>query len=375
MQLRMKKLRVILSFTLLIEAKSITPKIIKFSGLLFKPVPSFLKSVHAWIPATTGVVTTHALSGATTEVKSLLGNQVSLNAGEDLNYIFYTGRWAAQSFTVSGLPSGLSWNGDSGSGSITGTVSQPGEYEIKITGYRFSDLTGSTTPEYTLRLTINESSALIDSDGDGVDDSNDKFPEDPKRASGTDYDDDGTDDEFDSDDDNDGVIDASDLYPMNALRASGNDSDGDGTDDEFDSDRDGDGVDNASDEFPDDPNRTTNNTDSDGVDSSDVYNNETLINNFSSISNLSDTWFDAWLGIFYIANEKNWIFHSHLGWLYIHPVEKDAFWFFDYNLGWLYTSKSLYPYFYRNSSTGWLYHLANSNKNRFWDYSQEIELE
>ncbi len=132
---------------------------------------------------------------------------------------------------------------------------------------------------------------------------------------------------------------------------------------------------NASDEFPDNPNRTTNNTDSDGVDSSDVYNNETLINNFSSISNLSDSWFDAWLGIFYIANEKNWIFHSHLGWLYIHPVEKDAFWVFDYNLGWLYTSKSLYPYFYRNSSTGWLYHLANSNKNRFWDYSQEIELE
>ena len=73
MQLSMKKLRVILSFALLIEAKSITPKIIKFSGLLLKPVPAFLKSVHARIPATAGVVTTHALSGATTEVKSPQG--------------------------------------------------------------------------------------------------------------------------------------------------------------------------------------------------------------------------------------------------------------------------------------------------------------
>ena len=301
MQLSMEKLRVILSFFLLVETRNLAPKFVQLSGLFLKPVPAFLKSIHAWIPTTAGVLTTHAVSGATTEVKSQLGNQVSLNAGEDLNYIFYTGRWAAQSFTVTGLPSGLSWNGDSGSGSIAGTVSQPGEYEIKITGYRFSDLSGSTTPEYTLRLTINESPELIDSDGDGVDDSNDKFP--------------------------------------------------------------------------DDPNRTTNNTDSDGVDSSDVYNNETLINNFSSISNLSDTWFDAWLGIFYIANEKNWIFHSHLGWLYIHPVEKDAFWVFDNNLGWLYTSKSLYPYFYRNSSAGWLYHLTNSHKSRFWDYSQEIELE
>jgi hypothetical protein len=334
----MEKLRVILSFFLLVETRNLAPKFVQLSGLFLKPVPAFLKSIHAWLPTTAGMLTTHAVSGATTEVKSQLGNQVSLNAGEDLNYIFYTGRWAAQSFTVTGLPSGLSWNGDSGSGSIAGTVSQPGEYEIKITGYRFSDLSGSTTPEYTLHLTINESPELIDSDGDGVDDSNDKFPEDPKRASGTDY-------------------------------------DGDGTDDEFDGDRDGDGVDNPSDEFPDDPNRTTNNTDSDGVDSSDVYNNETLINNFSSISNLSDTWFDAWLGIFYIANEKNWVFHSHLGWLYIHPVEKDAFWVFDNNLGWLYTSKSLYPYFYRNSSAGWLYHLTNSHKSRFWDYSQEIELE
>ena len=335
MQLSIKKLRVILSFALLIEARSFAPKIIKFSGLLLKPVPSFLKSVHGWMPATAGVVTTHSLSGATTEVKSYQGNSLSVKTGEDVSFRFYTSRYTAGSYRISGLPNGLSYDGRN---TISGSISEAGNYSVNIVGYRGYSQNGSSTPTFLLSVDASDPVLPMDSDGDGLDDTVDKFPDDPKRASGTDY-------------------------------------DGDGTDDEFDNDRDGDGVDNASDEFPDDPNRTTNNTDSDGVDSADVYNNETLINNFSSISNLSDTWFDAWLGIFYIANEKNWIFHSHLGWLYIHPVEKDAFWFFDYNLGWLYTSKSLYPYFYRNSSAGWLYHLANSNKNRFWDYSQEIELE
>ena len=122
------------------------------------------------------------------------------------------------------------------------------------------------------------------------------------------------------------------------MRASGNDSDGDGIDNEFDSDK-------------------------------------TIHAYFSEISDLSYNWYQTWLGIFYTANKQNWIFHSHLGWFYVHPVGKDAFWFYDYDLGWLYTSNDLYPYFYRNSPAGWLYHLAISNKSRFWSYSQEIELE
>ena len=335
MQLSIKKLRLILSFALLIEVRSITPKIIKIYGLLLKPVPSFLKSVHGWMPATAGMVTTHALSGATTEVKSYQGNSLNVKTGEDVSFRFYTSRYTAGSYRVSGLPNGLSYDGRN---TISGSISEAGNYSVNIVGYRGYSQNGSSTPTFLLSVDASDLVLPMDSDGDGVDDTIDKFPDDPKRASGSDF-------------------------------------DSDGTDDESDNDRDGDEVDNASDEFPDDPNRTTTNTNTDGVDSGDVYNNEILINNFSSISNLSDNWFDTWLGIFYIANEKNWVFHFHLGWLYIHPIEKDAFWVFDYNQGWLYTSKSLYPFFYRISSAGWLYHLANSNKNRFWDYSQEIELE
>ena len=439
MQLSIRKLRVILSFALLIEARSFAPKIIKISGLLLKPVPSFLKSVHGWMPATAGVVTTHALSGATTEVKSYQGNSLSVKTGENVSFRFYTSRYTAGSYRVSGLPNGLSYDGRN---TISGSISEAGNYSVNIVGYRGYSQNGSSTPTFLLSVDASDPVLPLDSDGDGVDDSSDSFPDDPKRASGSDFDSDGTDDEFDNDDDNDGVVDTSDLYPKDALRASGNDADGDGTDDEFDGDRDGDGVDNATDQFPDDPKRASgsdfdgdgtddefdDDDDNDGiVDTSDLYpkdalratgndadgdgtddefdgdrdgdgvdnttdqfpddpkrasaddlagdSNETMTTNFSSTTNLGNNWFDAWLGIFYTANKQNWIFHSHLGWFYVHPVGKDAFWFYDYDLGWLYTSNDLYPYFYRNSPAGWLYHLANSNKSRFWSYSQEIELE
>ena len=290
MQLSIRKLRVILSFALLIEARSFAPKIIKVSGLLLKPVPSFLKSVHGWMPATAGVVTTHALSGATTEVKSYQGNSLSVKTGETVSFRFYTSRYTAGSYRVSGLPNGLSYDGRN---TISGSISEAGNYSVNIIGYRGYSQNGSSTPTFLLSVDAIDP-VSIDSDGDGVDDSSDSFPDNPKRASGADF--------------------AGDSK-------------------------------------------------------------ETVKNNFTAITKLSDNWFDAWLGIFYTDNKLNWIFHSHLGWLYFHPVGKDAFWFYDYDLGWLYTSNDLYPYFYRNSPAGWLYHLANSNKSRFWSYSQEIELE
>ena len=165
----MKKLRLILSFTLLIEARSFAPKIIKISAVLLKPVPGFFKSIHAWIPATAGVVTTHALSGATTEVMSELGNQMVVNAKENFNYTFYTGRQRAQSFDISGLPNELDLKENIGSGTITGFVSLPGTYLIKITGYHFPNQSGSSTPPFTLTLTVKDNTSENDSDGNGSD--------------------------------------------------------------------------------------------------------------------------------------------------------------------------------------------------------------
>ena len=162
----MKKLRLILSFTLLIEARSFAPKIIKISAVLLKPVPGFFKSIHAWIPATAGVVSTHALSGATTAVKSSQGNSITLQAGENLTYQFYTSRYTAGSYSISGLPSGLSYDG---SNAITGKISEAGTYNIQIIGYRRSNQGGAYTPTFDLEVIVIKD----DADGDGIDDSRD----------------------------------------------------------------------------------------------------------------------------------------------------------------------------------------------------------
>ena len=56
-------------YCLLKSRSQFAPKIIKISAVLLKPVPGFFKSIQAWIPVYAGIVATHALSGATTEVK------------------------------------------------------------------------------------------------------------------------------------------------------------------------------------------------------------------------------------------------------------------------------------------------------------------
>jgi hypothetical protein len=65
-----------------------------------------------------------------------------------------------------------------------------------------------------------------DSDGDGILDIYDLYPNDPNRASGNDLDGDGIDDEFDTDDDGDGVCDSGDAFPREYYEQYDSDSDG-----------------------------------------------------------------------------------------------------------------------------------------------------
>ena len=66
----------------------------------------------------------------------------------------------------------------------------------------------------------------LDSDGDGVLDVNDLYPNDPNRASGNDLDGDGTDDEFDADIDGDGYVNGSDAFARDYYEQYDSDSDG-----------------------------------------------------------------------------------------------------------------------------------------------------
>ncbi|MDX1517532.1 MAG: alpha/beta hydrolase, partial [Woeseiaceae bacterium] len=90
----------------------------------------------------------------------------------------------------------------------------------------------------------------VDSDGDGIYDHRDAFPQDPTEWVDTDAD--GVGDNADRDDDGDGRLDAADAFPSNADEFL--DSDGDGVGNNADPDDDGDGVPDGSDNCPVFPN-------------------------------------------------------------------------------------------------------------------------
>ncbi len=94
---------------------------------------------------------------------------------------------------------------------------------------------------------------VADTDGDGVWDVNDDFPNDPNED--TDTDGDGIGDNSDPDIDGDGEPNATDEFPTNPDETT--DTDGDGTGDNSDSDIDGDGEPNDSDYFPYDSTQST----------------------------------------------------------------------------------------------------------------------
>ena len=100
-----------------------------------------------------------------------------------------------------------------------------------------------------------------DADNDGVDDSDDAFPNDPTEWIDTDQD--GIGNEEDLDDDNDGIEDSVDNCPL-VNSQDQTDDDNDGIGNVCDTDADNDGVDNSQDAFPNDPTESVD-TDGDGI--------------------------------------------------------------------------------------------------------------
>ncbi len=106
---------------------------------------------------------------------------------------------------------------------------------------------------------LEDDPSVIDSDGDGVVNADDAFPNDPSET--TDTDGDGIGNNADTDDDGDGVTDSNDPNPLvnDTL-----DTDGDGVLNIVDTDDDGDGVADSSDAFPLNSTETID-TDADGI--------------------------------------------------------------------------------------------------------------
>ena len=226
----------------------------------------------AVLPTISAVGGWHSLSGASSYVTSSQSNPASVNAGDSFSFTFYTRGYRANSFRVDGLPNGLTYNGSSSNPIISGTPQTAGTYNIGITGYRWSGLSGPSTSTYSLSLTVNQTTVVdtdgdgiadttdTDDDGDGVADTADAFPLDASESVDTDSD--GTGNNADTDDDGDGVADSSDAFPLNASETL--DTDSDGTGNNADTDDDGDGVADSSDAFPLNAAETLD-TDSDGT--------------------------------------------------------------------------------------------------------------
>lgn len=112
-------------------------------------------------------------------------------------------------------------------------------------------------PSEGFAIQVVRNSDDLDTDGDGIIDDQDAFPEDPTEWTDT---------------DGDGTGDNSDVFPNDPNEWS--DLDGDGIGDNADPDRDGDGYTNGNDAFPDDATEWID-SDGDGVgDNADVYPND-----------------------------------------------------------------------------------------------------
>lgn len=116
---------------------------------------------------------------------------------------------------------------------------------------------------------------ITDTDGDGVPDADDLFPNDPNRASGNDADGDGIDDEFDPNDndgplgdlDGDGYNNANDKFPLDYLEHV---------------DTDGDTIGDFEDAFPED------NTFDPDTNLTDIYNNPVTVKGYGSWAELRE---------------------------------------------------------------------------------------
>jgi len=257
MRLQLIRRRLRLSWVaalLLLQRAPVVPWV-KQTFALLSP---FVQKALAWrvaLPAVSSAATWHALTGATTYVKSDEANPATGTAGDSFSFGFYTSGYKAFSYKLEGLPSGLSYNGNVNGPLITGTPSSAGTYEIKITGYRYEEFGGENTPVYSLSLNVGSSQSASS--------------------------------------------------PWNDT------------------------------------------------------NTESLDAGWSRSS---------WFGDFY-GKEQGWVYHLTHGWLYLQGTDESGFWVHDETLGWLYTGKDVYPFFYRDSTSTWLYDQSSSSGRKFWDYA------
>ena len=326
-----------MAVVLLLQRSPMLPWAKQVIGLFGSAVPR----VWTWrlvLPAVTGAGTWHALTGATTFVTSNEANPVSGTEGDSFSFGFFTSGHKAFSYDVEGLPAGLSYNGSVNGPLISGTLPAEGTHEILITGYRFSGLSGNQTPVYTLTLSVSgppdttapvitltgSSTVTVERGGTYAD----------AGATAT--------------DDSDGDLTASIVVGGDTVDANMPGS--------YEITYD---VTDATGNIAVQVTRTVQVVDSDSLWTRD------------ETTDLGNSWKESnWLGTFFDAG-SGWIYHLEHGWLFVFGTDEESLWVYDGNLGWLYTGKNLHPFFYRHSTSGWLYYRLGNGSREFWDYANE----
>ena len=136
----------------------------------FAPLISSPASLRIATPLLTTFAGTHTLTGQTTQILAVEGseNPLNLEVGQEFTWQFDSARYSASSSEVTGLPPGATYtfgyetefNGQvfrlTRGGTIDGSITAPGIYQVTIVGYRFSGLRGNQTPPYTLTINVTE---------------------------------------------------------------------------------------------------------------------------------------------------------------------------------------------------------------------------
>jgi hypothetical protein len=79
----------------------------------------------------------------------------------------------------------------------------------------------------------------------------------------------------------------------------------------------------------------------------------------------------TWLGTYLPNRENDWIYHLDLGWLYVQPDGLEGFWFWMPEEEWLWSKEYVWPFLWSDSNGGWIYPIYSSGNRYFYDYTTE----
>jgi len=333
MQLSMLKHKVAWLSTMIVLLRAPALPVAKLVTGLLGRVVSKIWTWKVATPALIGTTTIHSMSGATTAIELNGSNPVNGVEGEQFTYTFSTVGHQAISYKVENLPNTLSFNGSFISPTISGTLPSAGTYNISITGYRFQNFLGNSTPTETLVINVsggNTAPVLSAVSGQTTDEGIAKVL----------------------------TLTATDLDGDNLTYTASSDVT------EVSTSVSGDQLTLTPD--PGYSGTATITVDvSDGNGGTDQITFQLVVTPAPTLwadentTDLGSNWKSSnWFGLFY-DNSNGWVYHADHGWLFIDGTDESGIWVHDGTLGWLFTGNTLNPnLFYRQSTSTW-YHFSN----------------